>query len=231
MKLSRQIGPQDHACSFYRDTYHQLSIAIPYLREALRRNERCLYLMDDITENEIINAMESLSFDLQPALKRHRLTFHPIWETHFRDGGFNPADPIAFYTEQLQDMQADGYRGLSVVGVVASSVRPNAQKALAQYERDASQQLAGAPISAICMYHEGLFSRSFLNEIRTAHPLVVANQCPYFVDYVRECDTDRSQETIDDVRRTLVTFCSNANFDQCPVYHRMSMRGDNAPSP
>lgn len=59
-EIERQIiklNHGDHTCLIYENTDEQLAAAVPFIKEGLARNERCIYIADDRTVKEIVDAL------------------------------------------------------------------------------------------------------------------------------------------------------------------------------
>ncbi len=75
----------DHFCSFYDSPREQLNIIAPFFKEALRRGEACLYVVDDRTVEEVTGALATLGVDARVEQERGALVF--VSKSEWRNTG------------------------------------------------------------------------------------------------------------------------------------------------
>lgn len=66
-ELERQLASLkqgDHICPIYESMAEQMASAVPFLKDGLVRGERCLYVADDHTAAQIVQALEAAGVDV-----------------------------------------------------------------------------------------------------------------------------------------------------------------------
>jgi two-component system, chemotaxis family, sensor kinase Cph1 len=58
----------NHLCLIYNDRVEQLATVIPYIKSGLELGEECLYLVNDNTAKNVIDAIKLTLFDIDKAL-------------------------------------------------------------------------------------------------------------------------------------------------------------------
>ena len=66
-ELERQLASLkqgDHVCLIYENAAEQIAVAVPYIKEGLARNERCIYIVDDRSVEEMVPALSAAGVDV-----------------------------------------------------------------------------------------------------------------------------------------------------------------------
>jgi hypothetical protein len=70
----------DHACSFYASAAEQEAQVISFMKEGLACGERCVYVVDDRTADEIVTGLTRAGVDVS-----HEQAISPLWPKASRD--------------------------------------------------------------------------------------------------------------------------------------------------
>src|SRR5258708_4591988 len=54
----------DHICLIYENAAEQLAAAVPFVKEGLARGERCTYIADDRSVEEVVQALTAAGLDV-----------------------------------------------------------------------------------------------------------------------------------------------------------------------
>lgn len=61
------LKPQDHLCLIYGSPEEWRSVVVPFISMGLARKEKCVYIVDDHTAEEIENYLEEEGMDVKAA--------------------------------------------------------------------------------------------------------------------------------------------------------------------
>jgi len=164
-----------HLCSIYRDKDEQLSVIIPFLKGGLRRNERCIYIVDENTKEDISRILQGGGYDLEKGLARTgQLQFFTKEDSYLKDGNFDPDKVINLLKLAQEDALENGYDGLRVTGEMTWVLTrlPGTEK-LIEYESKLNYFLPSSSTSALCQYNEKKHSEAILAGVLLTHPKVV----------------------------------------------------------
>src|ERR1700733_4976531 len=106
----------DHACLLYETSDDQLAAMVPFFKDGLARNERCLYVADDRTVDEVKAYLSEAGIDVSSEIGAGRLDGLNKGQTYLKDGAFDPDAMIAFLGNTLDETMADGFAGLRGAG-------------------------------------------------------------------------------------------------------------------
>jgi PAS domain S-box-containing protein len=186
LDVLREIGLHDHLALIYESKEEQLAAATPAIRIGIERHEKCIYVADENTARDIIDALRDEGIDIGAAVESGRLAVLTKQDTYLRGGEFVPDKMIRFWAEAADAAMAAGFSGLRVVADMTWALGgdPGTER-LIEYEAGLNDSVRHHPIVFICQYHRRRFAPEvILNVIRT-HPMVISGRLvcknPYFV--------------------------------------------------
>jgi hypothetical protein len=106
--VEAEIKSGEHLCSFYENKMEQFQIVIPFLVQGLARNEKCLYIADENTIEEVKAGLVMYGVDVEERLRSGQLNILTAAESYLRPGKFMLDDMIL----QLDSFVDDAERGL-----------------------------------------------------------------------------------------------------------------------
>src|ERR1700682_3270275 len=86
----------DHICLIYENTAEQLTAAVPFIIDGLVRGERCVYIVNDRTIEEVVQALAAAGVDVVQERQRGALRLLTRQDTGLRTGEFAPQAMIEF---------------------------------------------------------------------------------------------------------------------------------------
>ncbi|WP_263004873.1 MEDS domain-containing protein, partial [Natronobiforma cellulositropha] len=107
------VAANEHIALIYETRDEQFAATVPFVRQGLERGERCMYVVDEHSSDEVLRTMRESNIDVDSALDSGALTFHTIDETYLRNGTFDPDEMIAFYADAIEEATAE-YEALRV---------------------------------------------------------------------------------------------------------------------
>jgi hypothetical protein len=93
MRLADQIralGHGDHVCLIYNTLAEQVAALAPYIRAGVERGERCVYVCDDNTADQITEALGGAGVDVEREMGRGALRLLTRRDGHLAGGEFAP---------------------------------------------------------------------------------------------------------------------------------------------
>jgi hypothetical protein len=181
-----RLGAGDHLCCIYRDRSEQMPILVPYIIRGLQNNEKCLYIIDESTRQDVFHAFGEAGVDLKAYVASGQCALLTKEETYLKGGSFDPDGMIATLKQAEADAIREGYAGLRVTGEMTwVFARLPGVERLIEYEAKLNLFFPNSRSTAICQYHEDRFEPDVLIEVLHTHPAVViyGEVCanPYYI--------------------------------------------------
>jgi len=169
----KQLTSQDHVCLIYRSRQEQFQTAIPFISIGLQRGEKCIYIVDVNTPDEILAVLRKRGIDVESAVRSGALIVATKEETCLRSGAFHRDRMLKFWEEAIDSAIAAGFSALRVTGeVTRMSDGPGTERWL-EYESKANQVLRNRPALALCQYDGRWLSPGVVSGVLQTHPLLV----------------------------------------------------------
>ncbi len=181
-----RLGAGDHLCCIYRDRSEQMGIVVPYLVHGLQNNERCLYIIDESTREEVFHAFGEVGVALNTHTASGQFLLLTKAEAYLKEGNFDPDRMIATLKQVEANALKEGYAGLRITGEMTwiFSGLPGVE-GLIEYESKLNLFFPSSKSTAICQYHEARFDPDILIDVIHTHPAVViyGQVCenPYYI--------------------------------------------------
>lgn len=175
--IGRDLGDVvygQHYCSIYRNKKEQFSQLIPFIREGFDSNQKCIYVIDENTEEELITEFARFDCGLEKYIASGQLEILTKKETYYRDGIFEPEKMLALIGEMERKALAQGYDGMRGSGETTWVLtRPEDDEKLIEYESDLNGFISDRKIILLCQYNEKKFSHKILNNVIRTHPYTI----------------------------------------------------------
>jgi signal transduction histidine kinase len=177
----RRLRQGDHACLLYETPEEQRAAIVPFFREGLARGERCLWIADDRTLDEVKGFLFDAGIDVSAEVGRGAFRLLTKRDTYLKDGAFDPRAMIEALGETLQETLAEGFTGLRGSGEMTWALgdEKGCDRAI-EYEALLNDFFPGKPFTAICQYNRNRFPpNTVLDVLRTHHYAVLGELvCP-----------------------------------------------------
>ncbi len=171
----------DHICSIYENRGEQLAVSVPFIVDGLARGERCCYIVDDSTVEEVVQALAAAGIDVEQQRQPGALQIHTRQEILHSIGEFVPQAFSDFLRQAEAKALADGFSGLRQMGEMtwALGSEPGCDR-LIEFEALVDQSLANSKIVGMCHYNNSRFDAPCIHDIIRTHPLVILGDqvCP-----------------------------------------------------
>jgi PAS domain S-box-containing protein len=170
----RILGCGSHACLIYDSAAEQHAAVVSWLKIGLERDERCIYVLDENSRDDVLDALERSGIDPRPAVKNRSLLLVSKQDTYLRDGSFDPDRMIGFLKEATDRARSDGFTALRVTGEMTWSLSDAAgSERLIEYESKLNNFLPDSSCLALCQYNRKRFPAHIIRDVIFTHPLVI----------------------------------------------------------
>ena len=169
-----QLGPHDHFCSIYESPEEHYAVAIPFMRMGLDRGEKCIYIADDGTTDDVRQRMESEGIDVERATASNALVVAGKEQAYLKHGSFDPDWMFTFWKEATDLAMSEGFSALRVTGETEWVVRGGrGLERWMEYESRLTHALSENKCSALCQYNRHHFPPELILDVIRTHPVVV----------------------------------------------------------
>ena len=163
------LAVHEHLALLFSSQREQFDFVVPYLRTGLERDERCLYLVDDITPTAIIAKLHAEGLEVESALEARSL----VIDVRSR-GYFDPEMTIRLLKEAAESAIADGFAALRIASEMSWLLtRDGGIERLNEFEAMLNYFFPQHPALGICQYDLQRFHPDTVKEVVLAHPNVV----------------------------------------------------------
>lgn len=182
-----RLQPGDHLCVFYRGEAERDALLLPFLREGLRADHKCLCVLDQADPAEVRATLKA-----DPAVPDDvdddQLDVLTSDESYLRTGGFATEAMLAFWDTHMDRAVKAGYPFIRAVGEMTWALEDVAGvEELIPYEAELNRSLRQYPQVGLCFYDLDQFTNGqlLLNVMRT-HPKVLVGKSvidnPWYVE-------------------------------------------------
>jgi signal transduction histidine kinase len=173
---SNLLSRHDHPCLIY-DSLDELAGAfVPYLRSGLALGERCIYFINENSEQFVVDSMQAGNFDLQPYIRSGAFSIINTKDAHLKDGYFEEKKMLAYWLSAIAAAREAGFTGLraAVEMTWALSGCPGCE-ILAPYESRLNHFTSTNDLTVVCQYRRQKFAPQQIKDVINAHPIVISN--------------------------------------------------------
>lgn len=193
----RGLRQGDHSCLIYETPEQQRAAMIPFYLEGLARGERCLWIADDRTVDEVKSFLFDAGIDIADATRKGVFTVLTKRETYLSNGVFDPNVMITLLAEKLKETAALGFSGLRSSGEMTWALgnEKGCERAI-EYEALLNDFFPGKKFIGICQYNRKRFPPSLmLNVLKTHHYAIIGDKvCPNLYFEPTEMSLGRSSD-------------------------------------
>jgi PAS domain S-box-containing protein len=169
------LKQHDHLCLIYESREEWRAAAAPFISIGLKQGEKCIYIVDTSTAEEIRKYLLEEGVDVASAEKSGQLSILHETEAYTREGSFDPDRMIALLISETEKAVSEGYPALRTTGEMTWVLRghPGSAKLL-EYEAKLNRDLFPKyPCLAICQYDRWKFDPEIIKGVIMTHPLLV----------------------------------------------------------
>ncbi|QLG27117.1 MEDS domain-containing protein [Halorarum halophilum] len=167
----------DHFALVYENREEQFASAIPFIRQGLERGERCLYVADDNSREDVLKAMRDHGIDVDAAIESGALTVSTPTDTYRRTGEFDRTTMLEFWEESLEEAKAEGgHTGLRAAAEMTWALDGDTSTDdLVEYEAVLNSLYQDEDYVVLCQYNRERFPAAVIHDVIKTHPLVISD--------------------------------------------------------
>ncbi len=171
----------DHVCAVYDSPEGQIRTISEYVRAGLNLGERCVYIVDDRTVDEVLGGLSAAAVDTGAARDSGRLLLTTKRDSYLQAGCFDPDGMIVTLAAMTDQAIRDGCHGLRVTGEMTWALGAEIGcDRLIEYETKLNRFFPGSRAHALCQYNRARFPPGIVRDVLRTHPIAVLGDqvCP-----------------------------------------------------
>ncbi len=183
--FSAELMPEgQHICYLYNDDAERLSVMSRYMESGQAAGEKLLYLVDNMTPEEMTACLESMGVDVRS--KPADVTVADATAAYCPSGVFNCEEMLAAVREFYLTAMAEGCPGARGTGEMSWCLVDGLadEESLMEYEAKLNLLIAEHPYTACCQYDTRRLDGPTIMDVLAVHPMVIMRgqlvRNPYF---------------------------------------------------
>jgi len=187
IKEIKRLKSHDHLCHIYAVPKEWNAAVTDFLIIGLRQSEKCLYIVDTHTADQVRALLHEQGVDVTAAEASGQLVISHQTEAYTREGFFDPDQTIALAVTTVETAIAEGYHALRGVGEMSWVLRGySGSKRFIEYEAKLNRDFFPKyPIIGLCQYEWQRFDIALLLDVICTHPIIMVGTAvydnPYYV--------------------------------------------------
>lgn len=162
-----------HIVYLYNDDFEKKKTMGKFLKQGWLENEKLLYLVDDISHEEILHELLELGLDAHDMQNDFDITqgHYACCPNHCFSGDFMLGIVQDYYQRALDD----GYSGARGVGEMSWALREDRSTIpeLLEYEARLNSILQDYPLTTVCQYDVRKFDGALIMDLLSVHPMMI----------------------------------------------------------
>ncbi|MGE5431484.1 MAG: MEDS domain-containing protein, partial [Syntrophomonadaceae bacterium] len=170
----KHIKVHDHTCSIYENRDEQFAVISPYIKYGLENNEKCLYVADENTVEDVTSLLEKDIPGLKHYLQTGAFTIIDKTKAYLSNGCFSPEYMFEAIKKSIQTAKKEGYKAFRITGEMTWALAgdPGVER-LMEYESDVNRIYDELDAVAICQYNMNRFSPEMIRHVLYTHPIII----------------------------------------------------------
>jgi hypothetical protein len=195
--IEAEIKPGEHLCFFYENKTEQFQIVIPFLIEGLARKEKCLYIADENTVEEVKAGLLMHGVDVDQNMKTGQFNVITARDSYLKPGRFILEDMISQLDSFVNQALNEGYSGARVAGETTWLIRNlSSLKDFQEYEKTLNEVFAKRPVKLLCQYNSKKFFGDVILGALKIHPRVLIGLDLYTNVYYRRTRAEERRRKV-----------------------------------
>ncbi len=173
--MLQSLQPHNHTCLIYETPEEWKAAVVPFLVSGLKRGEKCLYVVDVSTADQIRGYLAEQDIDVTSLEQSGELSILHQGETYTRGGTFDPDRMIALLVEETQQAIAEGYPGLRITAEMTWLLHrlPGTERLL-EYEAKLNRDFfPHYPCLSMCQYDRWKLDPEVIRDVIRTHPFLI----------------------------------------------------------
>ncbi|MGA8539691.1 MAG: MEDS domain-containing protein [Terriglobales bacterium] len=164
-----------HSCLLYTSPEEQLAAIIPFVRGALKRGERCLYIVDEDPATKI-DAFRDAGIPVDEVIKAGAIVIPTKRDTYLKSGDFDPGWMLKFVQDQVAAARTDGFTALRLTAEVNWIQTERDAANFLEYESKINEIIPQIGVLGMCQYHRHQVGPNMIPGILDTHPQIVGTR-------------------------------------------------------
>lgn len=174
MGFTAERFPEGHHIIYlYNDDHERKRTMAKFLRQGWIDHEKLLYLVDDITPDEMRKELAALGVDLDEAQCGLEVTrgHHTLCPGEY----FTPEFMLGVVGEYYKTAIQDGYAGARGAGEMSWALIEGRATVpdLLHYEANLNRILSDYPLTTVCQYDARRFDGALVMDMLSVHPMMI----------------------------------------------------------
>ncbi|GAB3663318.1 MEDS domain-containing protein [Halopiger thermotolerans] len=163
----------DHFALIYDSPEDQFAAVVPFLRQGLERGERCVYVTDEGSVDEVRAALRDGGIDVASAVESGSLVIETFQDTYLRSGTFDVDDMISFYGDVIDEVNAE-YEGFRLAAEMTWILESDVSvEDTMTYESKVNELFDDEDAVAVCQYDRNRFPPAVVRDVVRVHPHLI----------------------------------------------------------
>ncbi len=197
----------DHFALVYESREELLTSAIPFVQQGLERGEKCMYVIDESTREELEGAMRARGIEVDEALESGALVFETIEATYLRGGSFDADEMMELYASAIEEATRE-FEAFRLVAETSWIVEDDLTiEEFMEYESRVNDIFEDEDAIALCVYDRERFPSEGICDVVRVHPHLIHDSTVchnfYYTPPEEFCGPDKPDHEIDRMLGTL----------------------------
>src|SRR4051812_9568679 len=167
------LEPGTHACFPYVSPQEHRKVVGAFLREGLRRGERCLYAADPVSWDAVAIHLAEMGTPVAEARATGALVLVDLEQVYPTTAGFDPDEQARRLGALIDEARAAGFTGFRVVGEASPAGGAPAREPLIRYEAAVSDVWRAKRALGLCVYDRRHTDPDLLVGVLRSHPQAI----------------------------------------------------------
>jgi signal transduction histidine kinase/ActR/RegA family two-component response regulator len=180
-----EMGHGDHACAIHDDPQQGIAAAVLFIKEGLRRGERCVYVSPESAAAPLIRALGAGGVDTARVIEQGALRIVHPGPSILQGGKLGPEAMVGLLDRLRVEALGDGFSGLRIMGEMEWTRRaPTDDGRVLVFECIVNQFMKGSTVVALCQYQRSHFDLAVEYDVLRTHPVAIIGELalpnPYY---------------------------------------------------
>ncbi|MBE0477866.1 diguanylate cyclase [Candidatus Aerophobetes bacterium] len=170
-----KLEARDHLCFIYESAKEWRSAIIPFLKIGLKKGEKCIYIVDTHTADELRTYLCQENVDVNKFEASGQLLILHQKDSYTKGGSFDPGRMVSLLIDETKKAIKSGYSALRITGEMSWAIHGNpGSEKLIEYEVKLNKDFFPKyPCLVICQYDKRKFPPEIMKAVIMTHPLLV----------------------------------------------------------
>lgn len=205
------VKPGDHLVVLYKEEKEVIDAVVSYLRAAIERNDRCIYITGDADTN-LLKKELSIHHNVDKLVSNNQLLFWDKEDSYSKNGSFEPDLMVDTLNQLAKEAVSEGFNGLAITGEISwvLNIEQGFEKII-EYEWKINEYVfTHSKISSLCRYNINKFTDEMIINIIEVHPFIVLNgivhENPFFIPSEGYLSDNVKKYQVEEMLKNIVKF-------------------------